>query len=140
MTEFTPYSSLAGGALIGLSAIILMIFAGKIAGVSGIVSRMLPPSSNVSDFTTGLFFMIGVFLALPLYHLITNGLPTITLSPNLPMLAVAGLCVGLGTVIGNGCTSGHGVCGISRLSGRSIVATLIFMITALITVFYLRNF
>lgn len=140
MTEFTPLSSLAGGALIGLSALLLMICVGKIAGVSGIVARMLPPDSEGSNFTTGIVFVMGVIMAFPLFYQTTNVLPTITISSNLTLLAIAGMFVGFGTVMGNGCTSGHGVCGLSRFSGRSIVATIVFMITAVLTVFFIRHF
>jgi len=138
-TDFTPYMSLIGGALIGLSAVLLMATHGRIAGISGIVSRLLPPSVDRSDLPQGLIFIVGLLLAAPVWHLLAGQAPIQTVSGNLPLLAIAGLLVGLGTVLGSGCTSGHGVCGISRLSGRSIVATLTFMSTGFLTVLILRH-
>lgn len=138
-TQFTPYLSFFGGALIGLSAVLLMAFNGRIAGISGIVSRILPKSSGDEPISTGLMFVIGLLLAVPLYVLLWGVSPTQTVSSNLPLLAIAGLLVGFGATYGNGCTSGHGVCGMSRLSTRSIIATLTFMVTAFITVFIMRH-
>jgi len=138
-TEFTPLLSLGGGALIGLSAVILMAANGRIAGISGIVSRLLPPIKDQSGLSQGIVFVIGLLLAAPLYLLVSGNLPLQTISDNLPLLAIAGVLVGFGAALGNGCTSGHGVCGISRLSQRSIAATLIFMATAFVTVFVLRH-
>ena len=138
-TEFTPLYSLLGGILIGLSALLLMLAHGRIAGISGIVSRILPPVQSGPSLTQGLVFVVGLLLAAPLWQLTTGAAPSQIISGNLPLLAVAGLLVGFGSVLGNGCTSGHGVCGLSRLSGRSIVATGTFMATAFVTVLILRH-
>lgn len=138
-TEFTPLLSLAGGALIGLSAVILLVANGRITGISGIVSRLLPPSIGRTGLPQEITFVIGLLLAAPLYQMISGQAPVQSVSSNIPLLIVAGVLVGFGSVLGNGCTSGHGVCGISRLSGRSIVATLTFMNTAFLAVFILRH-
>lgn len=138
-TEFTPFASLFGGALIGLSAVVLMAAHGRIAGISGIVSRLLPPSVDKAGMPQGIIFLIGLLLAAPLWVLATGTVPAQLASSNAPLLVIAGLLVGFGTVLGNGCTSGHGVCGISRGSSRSIAATMVFMATALVSVFVLRH-
>jgi uncharacterized membrane protein YedE/YeeE len=137
-TDFTPVASLLGGALIGASAVMLMAAQGRIAGVSGIAVRLLPPYAD-SEFAGRLAFLLGIVVA-PLVVLLATGtapLPSIEAGPAL--LAFAGLLVGFGSVWGNGCTSGHGVCGLSRLSVRSLVATLTFMATAMATVFLVRH-
>jgi len=138
-TEFTPIASLLGGGLIGLSAVILMVTNGRIAGISGIVSRLLPPGADRSGLMTGIWFVVGLLIAAPLYRLLTGSPPEAVISSNYPLLIIAGLLVGFGSVLGNGCTSGHGVCGISRGSVRSISATLTFMVTAFVTVLILRH-
>lgn len=137
MTEFTPLASLAGGALIGLAAVLLLALEGRIAGISGIASRLLPPLD--SRFASRLAFIAGLVLAPFLVALISGEAVSQTVSSNFPVLAVAGLLVGFGAVYGGGCTSGHGVCGLSRLSQRSIVATATFMLTAFVTVFVVRH-
>ncbi len=137
-TEFTPVASLLGGALIGASVVAFMGVMGRIAGVSGIAVRLLPPYAD-NAFAGRLAFILGLAFA-PLVVLFASGVapvPTIEAGP--AMLAVAGLLVGFGSVWGNGCTSGHGVCGLSRLSLRSLVATLTFMATAMATVFVTRH-
>jgi uncharacterized membrane protein YedE/YeeE len=137
-TDFTPVTSLLGGALIGASAVMLMAAQGRIAGVSGIAVRLLPPYAD-NEFAGRLAFILGIVVA-PLVVLLATGtapLPSIEAGPVL--LAFAGLLVGFGSVWGNGCTSGHGVCGLSRLSVRSLVATLTFMATAMATVFLVRH-
>lgn len=139
MTEFTPYLSLIGGALIGLSAVILLGLNGRIAGISGITSRLLDASLGGASERPGIFFVIGLLLAAPVWLFVTGGWPEQTVPSNIALMALAGLLVGFGAVFGNGCTSGHGVCGISRLSGRSIVATIAFMVTAAVTVFVVRH-
>ena len=138
-TEFTPFTSLLGGALIGLSAVVLLASHGRIAGISGIVSRILPPSVDKAGLPQAIIFLIGLLLAAPLWFLLTGAAPVQVVSDNGLLLVIAGLLVGFGSVIGNGCTSGHGVCGISRGSARSIAATIIFMATAFVTVFILRH-
>ena len=137
MIEFTPIASSLGGALIGLSAVLLMLSMGRIAGVSGIASRLLPPVA--ADYGWRAAFGAGLVAAPLAAQLVTGSAVGQTVSSDLPLMAIAGLLVGFGTVFGSGCTSGHGVCGISRLSGRSIVATLIFMAAAVLTVFVTRH-
>jgi hypothetical protein len=138
MTEFTPVASLAGGALIGLAAVILLAFNGRIAGVSGILFRLLPPYADGETPSRAAF--IAGLVAAPLIMGAVTGAPILqTVSGNLPLMAVAGLLVGFGSAWGAGCTSGHGVCGLSRLSARSIAATLTFMATGVATVFLVRH-
>jgi len=139
-TEFTPLSSLIGGMLIGLSAVMFLITNGRIAGISGIISRLLPPSIHKPDFPQGLLFLTGLILSIPTWYFINGSRPVHFISENYLILSIAGLLVGFGAVLGNGCTSGHGVCGISRLSTRSITATGTFMMTSFITVLLLRHF
>ena len=138
-TEFTPIPSLLGGGLIGASTVLLMATNGRIAGISGIISRILPPSAAAPGLLQGLFFVIGLLVSAPIWIMVNGQSLVQTVSDNLPLLCVAGVFVGFGSVLGNGCTSGHGVCGISRLSGRSIVATVTFMSTAFISVLLLRH-
>ena len=138
-TEFTPFASLLGGGIIGLSAVVLLAAHGRIAGISGIVSRILPPSVDKAGLPQGIIFLIGLLLAAPLWFVLTGAAPVQMVSSNGLLLVIAGLLVGFGAVMGNGCTSGHGVCGISRGSARSIAATMIFMATAFVTVFVLRH-
>lgn len=138
-TDFTPFASLAGGVLIGLSAIVLLAAHGRIAGISGIVSRILPPAVDRAGLPQGIVFLVGLLLAAPLWILVTGAPPVQVVSDNGPLLVIAGVLVGFGSVMGNGCTSGHGVCGISRGSARSIAATITFMATAFVTVFVLRH-
>lgn len=137
-TDFTPVASLLGGALIGASAVMLMAAKGRIAGVSGIAVRLLPPYAD-GELAGRLAFILGIIVA-PLVVMLATGtapVPNIEVGPAL--LALAGLLVGFGSVWGNGCTSGHGVCGLSRLSVRSLVATLTFMAAAMGTVFVTRH-
>lgn len=123
--------------MIGLAAVILMATQGSILGVSGILSQLLPPKSSTADWRIS--FVFGVLLAPILTMLITGYTPNVDITSNLPLLIIGGVLVGIGTVLGNGCTSGHGVCGLSRLSTRSLVATAIFMITAITTVWVMRS-
>lgn len=137
-TAFTPLSALMGGALIGAASVGLMAVHGRVAGISGLLGKLVPPHSNMKD-QTALGFVLGLLLAVPLYVLI-SGQSVAVWVPSSPVLIIAaGLITGLGVVIGNGCTSGHGVCGISRLSQRSIIGTCMFMATAFITVFIVRH-
>jgi uncharacterized membrane protein YedE/YeeE len=137
-TEFTPLASLLGGALIGASAVMLMAAKGRIAGVSGIAVRLLPPYED-GEFAGRLAFILGIAVAPLLVLLVTGAAPVPTIEAGSALLLLAGLLVGFGSVSGNGCTSGHGVCGLSRLSVRSLVATLTFMATAMATVFLTRH-
>jgi uncharacterized membrane protein YedE/YeeE len=138
ITQFTPLASLLGGALIGLSAVLLMASQGRIAGISGIASRLFPPYED-DGFFGRLAFVLGLVAAPFAVTAVTGDALQQTVSQDLPLMVAAGLLVGFGTVWGNGCTSGHGVCGIARLSPRSIVATLIFMATGAATVFVARH-
>ncbi|MBL1406998.1 MAG: hypothetical protein COC17_03345 [Hyphomicrobiales bacterium] len=141
-TEFTPFISLVGGMLIGLSAVIFMASIGKTAGISGIVARFLTITQLKefsSNYKVSLAFIIGLLLAAPAYFYVAGDLPQQSVSSNVYLLVGAGLLVGFGSALGSGCTSGHGVCGISRGSKRSIAATLTFMITAFITVYISRH-
>jgi hypothetical protein len=138
VTEFTPIASTLGGVLIGLSAVMLMAFNGRIAGISGIVGRLLPPYAG-SDVGGAALFVLGLIVA-PLVYAIFTGAPFAqTLSANVALMAGAGVLVGFGAGLGGGCTSGHGVCGIARLSPRSLVATAIFMATGFVTMFVVRH-
>ena len=137
-TSFTPVASLIGGALIGVAAVMLMALTGRIAGVSGITARLLPPYED-DQFAGRLAFVAGL-VAAPLVALVVTGrLPVQTIEAGTATLVAAGLLVGFGTVWGNGCTSGHGVCGLSRLSMRALVATITFMATGFATVFVVRH-
>jgi uncharacterized membrane protein YedE/YeeE len=138
MTDFTPFASLIGGAMIGLSAVLLMLWEGRIAGISGIAGRLLPPYRD-GAFISRFGFVIGLVAAPLAIVALTGNVIEQTVSANLPLMIAAGLLVGFGSVWGNGCTSGHGVCGLSRLSSRSFVATGVFMATAFLTVFLVRH-
>ena len=131
-TDFTPLTSLLGGALIGISAVILLASHGRIAGISGIVSCLLPPSIDKPWLMQGITFLVGLLFAAPLWTVASGTVPLQLVSEYAPLMIVAGLLVGFGSVLGNGCTSGHGVCGISRGSARSIAATATFMALSLI--------
>jgi uncharacterized protein len=137
-TQFTPLASLIGGALIGLSAVGLMLFQGRIAGISGIASRLLPPYGD-SALAGRIAFVGGIVIAPLAYFATTGGLPPQTVEVGALVLVIAGLLVGFGSVWGNGCTSGHGICGLSRFSLRSLVAVLVFMATAVATVTVVRH-
>jgi uncharacterized membrane protein YedE/YeeE len=138
MTEFTPFASLTGGLMIGLSAVLMMLWDGRIAGVSGIAGRLLPPYRD-SAFLSRLGFVAGLVAAPFAMMALTGDTVEQTVSPDIPLMVGAGLLVGFGSVWGNGCTSGHGVCGVSRLSRRSFVATGVFMGAAFVTVFLVRH-
>lgn len=134
--NFTPWQALSGGLLIGLSAALFILFDGRILGISGIVGGLLKPASG--DIAWRIAFVLGVFSA-PWVWLLFAEPVAVTIDANTPTLVIAGLLVGLGTRFGSGCTSGHGVCGLSRLSPRSLVATLAFMATGFITVYVVRH-
>jgi uncharacterized protein len=137
-TAFTPWASLFGGALIGASAVLLMAAKGRIAGVSGIAARLLPLYSD-REFAGRLAFILGLVVAPLLVWIVTGTRQAPTIEAGPATLVIAGLLVGFGSVWGSGCTSGHGVCGLSRLSARSLVATLAFMATAMVTVLLVRH-
>ncbi|MEG2050326.1 MAG: YeeE/YedE family protein [Comamonas sp.] len=138
--EFTPWTSLAGGLLIGLSAALLIALLGRVAGISGITGALLqmPTWSAVKQWGWRLAFIAGM-VAAPLVWQLFAPLPAMEMPSNPVVIIVAGLLVGFGTRMGSGCTSGHGVCGLSRLSVRSLAATLTFIATGAITVFVMRH-
>ena len=133
---FTPGSSLAGGVLIGLAAAMFVLLNGRIAGISGVVGGLLKPRRG--DVAWRVAFVLGMVCAPAVYALFWT-LPSLRVDASWGSLVLAGLLVGLGTRFGSGCTSGHGVCGISRLSPRSLVATSTFMAAGFVTVFVLRH-
>ncbi|MES2785991.1 MAG: YeeE/YedE family protein [Pseudomonadota bacterium] len=134
--EFTPWSALAGGALIGLSAAMFVLLNGRIAGISGVLGGLLKPVKG--DVGWRAAFLLGL-VGSPLIYALVAKLPTPRIDAGFTALIVAGLLVGIGTRYGAGCTSGHGVCGLSRLSPRSLVATAAFMGAGFVTVFVLRH-
>ncbi len=133
---FTPLSALGGGALIGVAVSIFVLLGGRVAGISGIVGGLLPPHRGDSAWRMA---FVGGLLVSPLLYGAFAVLPTAQVTASPPQLIVAGVLVGIGTRYGAGCTSGHGVCGVARLSPRSIVATTAFMATGFFTVFVLRH-
>lgn len=135
-TEFTPITSLTGGILIGISAVLLMGYMGRIAGMTGIVSGVIPPLAK--DWKWRLAFLAGAIFA-PILYLISNEPVSFNAPVSTSYLVVGGLIVGIGAYFGSGCTSGHGVCGMARFSPRSIAATATFMLTAFITVYIVRH-
>ena len=134
---FTPAGAVIGGALIGLAASVLYAATGRIAGVSGIAGGLLRSGSTL-DAPWRLLFLAGLVVGAALTALVC-GAPALRIEAAWPVLVLGGLLVGYGTQLGSGCTSGHGVCGIARLSPRSIAATAVFMATAAITVFVMRH-
>jgi uncharacterized protein len=134
--NFTPWSSLAGGVLIGIAAAMFALLNGRIAGVSGVLGGLLKPARG--DIGWRAAFVLGL-LASPLVYMLGAALPVLRIDAGWAALIVAGLLVGVGTRYGAGCTSGHGVCGLSRLSPRSLVATVVFMGAGFTTVFVLRH-
>lgn len=134
--HFTPWSALAGGALIGLAAALFVLFNGRIAGISGLLGSLLARGGEGQGEKA--LFLLGLLLA-PLLWQVFAALPAIEFQGGWLSLLLAGLLVGVGTRYGAGCTSGHGVCGISRLSPRSLVATLAFMASGFATVYVLRH-
>lgn len=134
--NFTPWASLAGGMLIGLSAAVFVLFNGRIAGISGILGGLLEwPKGDVAWRVAFLAGLIGA----PLLYGAVLTLPEVRIDADFPTLIIAGLLVGVGTRYGSGCTSGHGVCGLSRMSPRSLVATVAFMLAGFATVFVVRH-
>jgi uncharacterized membrane protein YedE/YeeE len=134
--HFTPWASLLGGALIGLAVLIFILFNGRIAGISGIIGGLIKP--NLQDIDWRIAFVLGLLVSPSLWQLFV-ALPAIQIQASNPLLIVSGLLVGIGTRYGAGCTSGHGICGLSRLSPRSMVATLCFMLTGFLTVYITRH-
>ena len=134
--HFTPWAALAGGMLIGLAAALLILFNGRIAGISGILGGLLRPRSG--DLGWRIAFLAGL-IGTPLLYPLWQALPPVQIDAGTPALIVAGLLVGVGVRYGAGCTSGHGVCGLSRLSPRSLAATMAFMAAGFLTVYLLRH-
>ncbi len=140
IVNFTPLPALLGGALIGLSAAFLLYAKGRVAGISGIAGGIIYPESR-DDISWRLVFVIGLVLGGLIYQMIGlgAGVDHIQAVASKPMLVLGGLLVGIGTQIGTGCTSGHGICGLARRSPRSLVATLCFMASAIVTVYLTRH-
>jgi uncharacterized membrane protein YedE/YeeE len=134
--HFTPWASLAGGMLIGLAAALLLLFEGRIAGISGILGGLLRPKTG--DTAWRALFLLGLLLA-PLFYGAVHPLPALHIDASSGWLVAAGLLVGAGTRYGSGCTSGHGVCGVARRSPRSMAATGLFVLAGFVTVYLLRH-
>lgn len=134
--NFTPWTSLAGGLMIGIATALFLVFNGRIAGISGIVGGLLTPARG--DIAWRLAFVGGLVLS-PLVFSSIAPLPQVHIEAGYPVLILAGLLVGIGTRYGSGCTSGHGVCGLSRRSLRSMVATVAFMFAGFVTVYVVRH-
>ena len=132
MENFTPISAAIGGTLIGLSAVILMAFNGRIAGISGVFSGVAFAQNG--DKFWRILFVLGLVTAPVIYQVVSGHTANFDLSANIPLIIIGGLLVGFGTRLGSGCTSGHGVCGLSRLSPRSLVSVLLFMAAGMLTV------
>ncbi|MBU2865403.1 YeeE/YedE family protein [Pacificibacter marinus] len=138
ITEFTPWASLIGGVLIGGSAVLLMAFQGRVFGATGILAGFLQPNGS-GDWAWRAAILAGMVTGPVLYMLFTGAMPAIDVPVSRLALIIGGFIVGLGVTFGSGCTSGHGVCGMARLSPRSIAATITFMITTGITVYIVRH-
>ena len=138
-TEFSPWLSLGVGMVIGGASVLLMATNVRIAGISGLTSRMFARSTDGEARGVSAMFVLGLLLAAPIWLMVSGEWPQQWVPSNPVLMAIAGLLVGFGAVYGNGCTSGHGVCGISRGSARSIVATVTFMGAAFITVLVTRH-
>lgn len=137
--SFTPWLALAGGALIGLAATVLWLGMGRIAGISGIAGSLFSAQAPSGDRSWRLLFLAGVVGGALLVHLISGGLFEVRTGYPIGLLIGGALLVGIGTRMGSGCTSGHGVCGIARLSMRGLLATLTFMATGFATVYVIRH-
>jgi uncharacterized membrane protein YedE/YeeE len=136
MTDFTPIQSLTGGILIGLSAVFLMALHGRVAGMTGILSGVIPPVAT--DWPWRAAFLAGAVVA-PVIYLAAGGVIPFEVPVTTGALVIGGLLVGVGVHFGNGCPSGHGICGLARFSPRSLAAVLTFMLTAFATVFIIRH-
>ena len=134
--NFTPISAIIGGMIIGLAVVIFFLFNGRLVGISGIAANALSEKKNKFD---NLLFLLGLVIGPIIYSVFTKQVINITISNSLILLICAGLLVGIGTRIGGGCTSGHGISGIGRFSLRSIVATITFMVVGILTVL-IKNF
>lgn len=137
-TTFTPLASLGGGLAIGLGAVLLMLGLGRILGATGIISGLVFAENRDEGLWRGAM-VLGMVLAPGLIYLVTGSMPALEVPVSPAMIVIGGVIVGLGASLGSGCTSGHGVCGLARLSRRSLVAVPVFMATAAITVFLIRH-
>ncbi|SHM77164.1 hypothetical protein SAMN05443432_11610 [Roseovarius litoreus] len=137
-TAFTPWASLAGGVLIGVASTLLMLFVGRVMGATGVLAGMFQPSSG-SDFAWRAALLAGMATGPAIVWLLSGEMPAVDVPISAIALVIGGLVVGVGVTFGSGCTSGHGVCGMARLSPRSIVATLTFMAFTFATVFIIRH-
>ena len=133
--NFTPIPAFLGGILIGIAVIIFLVGNGRLAGISGIVDNLFFSKNNRLD---NILFIVGVILGPIIYQTVTKSIIPFTITTSIPVVILGGIFVGVGTKIGSGCTSGHGICGISRFSIRSIVATLVFLTTGILTVLIMR--
>ncbi|SRR6056297_1139024 len=137
-TVFTPWASLGGGILIGLAATLLMLTLGRVMGATGVLSGVIAPTSR-QDFAWRAAVLAGMVSGPLAIFAVSGAMPTVDVPVSLPMLLIGGVVVGLGVTYGSGCTSGHGVCGMARLSLRSVVATVTFMIFTFATVYVVRH-
>jgi len=137
-TTFTPLQSLGGGALIGLATVLLMATMGRIMGATGILAGLLQPTDR-HDWSWRAAILLGMISGPIVINMLTGEMPQVQVPISTTMLVVGGFIVGIGVTFGAGCTSGHGVCGMARLSPRSIAATLTFMLTTAITVYVIRH-
>ena len=137
-TVFTPWQSLAGGALIGVASVLLMASLGRIMGATGVLAGLLYPADR-ADWMWRAALLAGMVSGPALVLALTGQMPAVQVPVSTPMLLIGGFIVGIGVTFGSGCTSGHGVCGMARLSPRSIAAVITFMITTGLTVFVLRH-
>jgi len=135
--NFTPLPAFIGGTVIGLAVVVFYLGNGRLAGISGIIKNLIKSNNNRFD---NLLFLIGLILGPLIYSVFSKSEIPFSITASLPTLIIGGLLVGVGTGISNGCTSGHGICGISRFSPRSILATIIFLLVAIITVMVMRSF
>ena len=138
ITEFTPYASLLGGALIGLAAVLLMLTLGRVMGATGVLAGAIFPAAT-GDRDWRLVLLLGMVSGPWLFKLFTGSMPAVEVPISSFMIAIGGLIVGVGVTLAGGCTSGHGVCGIARISRRSIVAVLSFMLSTAVTVYVIRH-
>lgn len=138
METMTPLMAIGGGLLIGTAAGLLLLLTGRIAGVSGMIATATRMGAGSTPWSQAMAFFVGLPIGAVLIALLVRT-PDVTVTSSVPLLIAAGLLVGFGTRLGNGCTSGHGVCGMARLSPRSIAATATFMVSAIATVFILRH-
>ena len=137
-TVFTPFASLGGGILIGIAAVLLMAFHGRIFGATGVLGGLLE-APGTPDWAWRFVLMAGMISGPAAYLLLTGSWPDISVPVSLPLLLVGGFLVGVGVTFGRGCTSGHGVCGMARFSGRSFAATATFMLVTGVTVYLTRH-